>query len=724
MHIPRVPPKVLKITGIIIGVLFFLMLVGVTVIFVKRESILQSTVARIIRKAKADYNLDVQIKNPRFDGLSVVLFDEISAVPAQRDSLALIRNLRVGVKLMPLLFGEVKLAELKLASGKINLVKKDSVSNYDFLFRRKKKNTSESSRSSLADLADNLLNTVLNKVPDDLDIKNFDFVFRDDKDTLRFFTPGAVIDDGYLKSTIILNKGEATWHLDGPAEPDQKLFDLRLFADGKKVSLPVIEKKYKLKVSFDTINVRLNEAERDGDELHVSGTWAVRNLVVNHPKLSSTDILVPTGAIDANFTVGENFVALDSSSVIRLKNIRANPYLKYTLTRKKIYELKLHTGYQDAQEIFNAFPPGLFETLEGIKVSGQLQYDLSLYLDGALPDSVQFNSSLNKRDFKIIKWGKTNFQKINSPFVYTPYEDGKPMRDIEIGPKNPNFIPLEGIAPDLRNAVLTAEDPSFFSHHGFVELAFRRSIATNFKKKAFKQGGSTISMQLVKNVFLSRQKTLLRKIDEALIVWLIENNRVTTKSKMLEAYLNLIEWGRNVYGIGEAANYYFGKHASQLSLGESIFLASIVPKPKKGLYFFEPDGSLRPGLAGYFRMIGGLMARRGLTAPDTSGYGFYNVRLKESLRTLIAPADSTASDSTLFNNADERDEDPESFLKRVLNPEKKMDTISIHDLDKLKVAPKDTVKTGAQKRKERRDARKQEKEEKKRLKELEKKNNP
>jgi len=122
---------------------------------------------------------------------------------------------------------------------------------------------------------------------------------------------------------------------------------------------------------------------------------------------------------------------------------------------------------------------------------------------------------------------------------------------------------------------------------------------------------------------------------------------------MFEVYLNLIEWGRNVYGIGEASRFYFDKHPSQLNLGESIFLASIVPRPKSGLNFFEGDGSLRTGLRGYFRLIGGLMAKRGLAQPDSNVYGFYAVRLKESLRRGTPVTDSLMADSLIEFNEDQ-----------------------------------------------------------------------
>jgi len=97
-------------------------------------------------------------------------------------------------------------------------------------------------------------------------------------------------------------------------------------------------------------------------------------------------------------------------------------------------------------------------------------------------------------------------------------------------------------------------------------------------------------MQLVKNVFLKRNKTIARKLEEVIIVWLIENQGLCSKERMYEVYLNIIEWGPNIYGITEASLFYFNKKPSELTLPESIYLASIVPKPKYFKYCFEANG--------------------------------------------------------------------------------------------------------------------------------------
>jgi hypothetical protein len=283
------------------------------------------------------------------------------------------------------------------------------------------------------------------------------------------------------------------------------------------------------------------------------------------------------------------------------------------------------------------------------------------------------------------------------------------MRNITIGPTNQNFTPLADISPNFKNALLTSEDPSFFRHHGFVEESIRKSIAVNFKEKRFKRGGSTISMQLVKNVFLSRQKTLARKAEEILIVWLIESNKLISKQRLLEVYFNIIEMGENVYGIGEAARHYFGKTPAELTIGEGIFLANIVPKPKVALYKFMSDGSLKSYLFPWFKFIGATMARRGLTPADSAGYGFYNVRLREGLRQYLLP-DSVVIDT----NKIEMDEDEaipaggmqdksKNLFDRLFGNAKK-DSIN-------RVSPTaDTVKTKKQQRLDRRAQRRKEKE--------------
>lgn len=737
--------KALRIAGWIFLSIFLVACVGAGVAYFKRESLLKTALERGIRKAKRDYHLDVRIGSAKFTGLSSLAFTDISVVPEQRDSLARIQKVELAVRFWPLLAGKIGLSGMTLENGLVQVVKRDSLTNIDFLLHKKRDSTattnssSESSRrTNLADVTENVIDNILSKIPDDLNISNLEFRAMDTDDTLSLLTQTAVIKDEDVTSTIKLNGNQAIWHVTGTADPADREYNLALYAEGKPIELPYIQKKFNLKLQADTLRAELHEVDRSGGEFRLEGAGSVQNLRINHQAIARTDVLIPRAAIDAHLFVGENYVGVDSSSTLHLGEVSAHPFVKYTLKPTKIYEAQLHTGPLDAQALFNSFPQGLFESLEGMKVTGKLKYDVAFQLDSSLPDSVQFDSGLTSEGFQILQMGRTNFASINQPFVYTPYEKGKPVREIVVGPENPDYTPIDQISPDLRNALLTSEDYNFFTHKGFNEKAFRVSIATNFKEKSFKRGASTISMQLVKNVFLNRNKTISRKVEEILIVWLIENQHIVPKERMYEVYLNIIEWGPNVYGIGEAARYYFSKSPANLNLGESIFLAFVVPRPKAALNWFVPGGYLQVrNVRGYFKLIGRIMARRGLTAPDSGAYGFYDVRLREGLRRAVAPVDSSfQSDSLLTDPIDPDIDEAEggtgigNFFRRLFKSKKTEEKTT--DEEPATVQPErrasdrpdvissepirtDTVKTRKQLRQERREQKRREKEAQKAL---------
>lgn len=637
----KVTRKQFIIAGIVVGVLLVGGMVAFAIAYHKREVLLAATIAKMKTQLAEGYQIDLAIGKAYFSGLTTVTLEQVSVTPHNREQLAGIADVSVSVRLLPLITGDVKFGRLRAHNARIQLIKKDSISNYDFLFRDRdtllrdqSAEQAEVTTFNLAQAANRMLNSVLYKIPKNMELREFLLTYRDDSIRQRISVPKADIDDGDLTSAVYLNDSKAAWQVSGRLNPGNRQLYIKVHANGQKIALPLLERKFGLRLSFDTVETRLREVYWTNNEfLHIKGEWAVKNLQINHRRIAQEDVVIPDAHVDAEVIVGNNHVELSKESTITVKKLEVHPFIRYTIAPEKTYAFAMETPEMEAQDLFDAFPNGLFESLEGIRVAGKIQYKLEAFLDTSNPDSVQFNSDMRQKGFKVNAWGHANVPKLNGAFVYTPYEDEKPVRDIVVGPENPNFIPLNEISPYLRNAILTTEDPSFFSHNGFVEEAIRTSIATNYKEKAFKRGGSTISMQLVKNVFLSRNKTLVRKLEEILIVWLMESTRTVSKERMYEVYLNIIEWGRNVYGITEAARYYFGKHPSQLTLGESIYLASIVPRPKTGLYAFNYEGRLKPYIGRYFGYIGNIMARRGLAPPDSTGsYGFYTVSLREALR--------------------------------------------------------------------------------------------
>jgi hypothetical protein len=382
--------------------------------------------------------------------------------------------------------------------------------------------------------------------------------------------------------------------------------------------------------------------------LHVDGYTAISNFTINHPRIAKKDVIIEKARFDYRFLFGEHFVAIDSSSKAQLNAIKVQPFAEYNTEKDTLYTLRVAIPKMKAQDFITSLPKGLFTHFEGMEAEGTFDYKLDFQFNKNNPNALIFESKLRKEGLRILKYGEADLDKLNTAFTYRAIENGVPQRPIVVGPSNPNFTPLDQIAPYLQKSVLTSEDPSFMSHRGFINEAFKQSIVKNIRTKKFARGASTISMQLVKNVFLTREKTLSRKLEEILLVYILENNRIASKQRMLEVYFNVIEWGPNVYGIGEAAQFYFQKKPADLTLKECLFLATIVPKPKKFMWQFDSTGSLKGYAKEQQNFLTKLMLRRGVLTPeDTIGYKlpFTITGRSRSLLKLKAVPDSIAIDS-------------------------------------------------------------------------------
>jgi monofunctional biosynthetic peptidoglycan transglycosylase len=149
-----------------------------------------------------------------------------------------------------------------------------------------------------------------------------------------------------------------------------------------------------------------------------------------------------------------------------------------------------------------------------------------------------------------------------------------------VGPENPFWTPLVNIPTHLRNAVLAGEDFSFYSHNGVDWFEVRESFFRNLELGRFARGASTITQQLAKNLFLTREKTVSRKLRELILARRLE--KALSKDRILELYLNVVELGDMVYGAGLGSKYHFGKDPAELTLRESALLAAMLPGP--GVY--------------------------------------------------------------------------------------------------------------------------------------------
>jgi monofunctional glycosyltransferase len=171
------------------------------------------------------------------------------------------------------------------------------------------------------------------------------------------------------------------------------------------------------------------------------------------------------------------------------------------------------------------------------------------------------------------------------------------------------WVPLARISPYLLKAVIIAEDDKFWSHEGFDFEAIQKALEKDLQKRRFKAGGSTISQQLAKNLYLSPSKNPIRKIKEAILTWRLERN--LSKRRIIEIYLNVAEWGDGIFGIEAASRLYFAKGAADLTPREAARLAVVLPSPLR----YHPVRSGR-----YVEMraeaILRIMVRRGIAIPD------------------------------------------------------------------------------------------------------------
>lgn len=147
-----------------------------------------------------------------------------------------------------------------------------------------------------------------------------------------------------------------------------------------------------------------------------------------------------------------------------------------------------------------------------------------------------------------------------------------------VGPKNRYWTSSGRIPAEMKWAVILAEDVNFYKHDGFDVKAIKNAIRYDLEKKSLKRGASTITQQTAKNLFLSREKTITRKLEEIYLAYRMEQE--LTKGRIIELYLNVVELGPMVYGIGHGAQYYFGKPASSLTPRECAFLAAMLPGPR------------------------------------------------------------------------------------------------------------------------------------------------
>jgi hypothetical protein len=228
------------------------------------------------------------------------------------------------------------------------------------------------------------------------------------------------------------------------------------------------------------------------------------------------------------------------------------------------------------QNILASIPPTLIPSLQGFKLANAARAEIEIILD--IDRASEFTYRWITRAFEC--------EVIETPDQFRVVVSGSPRElayDVHesVNHRLPprKYVNLEQISTYLPKALLTAEDASFYIHKGFDEAAIESAIRRNFQENKIAVGGSTLTMQTVKNLFLSHERTLSRKAQELFLAWFLE--RRLTKDQIMELYLNIVEYGPGIFGVADATEYYFNKSPRDINLVEAAFLVNLLPSPIK-----------------------------------------------------------------------------------------------------------------------------------------------
>jgi hypothetical protein len=463
-----------------------------------------------------------------------------------------------------------------------------------------------------------------------VEINHFSASYTHMETVLNISTENITNVDGKLTAqfNIYENDNVKQIALEGYTQHSNKSLNISIKSmDGSKLQLPLASSIFNMECEANFINISLFNHFISPDSCYIYGICEVQGVNTFHKKIAENTVAIEYAGINFGTAISNSGLCFDSTTQIVINKLLLPLELSITNSRKPKVFIKVDTGRQSASDLFESLPKGLFSTLDGIKVQGNTSFELLLDLDFTQPDSLNLQVKFTPINFKILSFGTEDFRKINDTFSYPIFIGDTIVKLIRVNPMNPKFRALDQISPFVKNAVIISEDGGFYNHKGFDSDGFRYALAQNIKNNQLARGGSTITMQLVKNLYLNRNKNLLRKAEEALIVWLIETQRLVEKERILEIYFNIIDWGPGINGIAEASYFYFRKDPIDIELNEAIFLASIIPRPSNFMQNFDTLGNLK-NMENYYSFVAEKMRERSMITDKEYDELEYNVVLK------------------------------------------------------------------------------------------------
>lgn len=409
--------------------------------------------------------------------------------------------------------------------------------------------------------------------------------------------------DAFVARLAPGGEGESgiTFRLDLPFQDS----DVRLDVTGGPISLAAIGVRENdlglTQIDKTRLQVDLHLVWRAGGaEVVFEGSARATDLAIAHAKLADgpvTGLAVAAKLKGKVETDGGRIELEDSEFDVGAVQLQLTGYLD----RREDLDVDVSFGIPlvSCQAFLDALPTQLIPVVKGMSAAGTLSLRGRLKFNSARPRDYLLDYQA-ANDCRVVSVpASVDVARFRGPFKRKVYGPDDKLVEIESGPGTPGWVSLNAMSRFLEVAVMTTEDAHFRTHRGFDHEAIRNSVRENLVKRKFVRGASTISMQLAKNLYLDRRKTVSRKLQELILTAYLE--QALTKDQILELYLNVIEFGPMIYGAGPAAYSYFHASPSELSLGQALYLSSILPNPAQ--QHFGEGGRVSDGWMGYLHKL-------------------------------------------------------------------------------------------------------------------------
>jgi hypothetical protein len=369
-----------------------------------------------------------------------------------------------------------------------------------------------------------------------------------------------------------------------------------------------------------TLSAELDLNARSRDEISLEGSLRLRELAVASERIAAQPIEhVSVGFLGKGiWRPDERLLQIERGRVQMGKaRVLVDGELERTPDHYRV-DLSARLPPTRCNDVVGAIPQDVLGSLSRFDWSGTWSALTTISLDSRDLEATDLSIRVrNLCEFeKTPRWVRV--ERFQEPFRHRAVEPDETVFQMWTGPGTPAWVAFEEISPFMFAAVISHEDGAFYEHGGFAPWAIRDALVRNLQEGRYVVGASTISMQLAKNVYLQREKTIARKVQEVILTWWLEN--ALNKDEILELYLNVIEYGPSVYGLRQAAAYYFGRQPLELSPAESAFLACMLPSPKRYHVSYEREALTR-SMKSKMRRLLEHMAKRERIGPEALQYG-------------------------------------------------------------------------------------------------------